>query len=135
MSQLRNQLQSTRRGYDAIVYPGDLAADVLRRRWQTHIRRVLWSVPFAAAAAVALVIVLHQPGKIVTPEKPSDVIAAVVPTELLAPASPGLPGEASLIPAESSLLPPTQSLLAPAVPSLWETSTSDTTEPSTKESV
>lgn len=135
MSELRNQLQSARREYQAMVYPGDLAADVLRRQSRTRIRRVLWSVPFAAAAAVALIIALHQPGKIVTPETPSQLTVAVAPTELLAPASPGLPGESSLMPAESSLLPPTQSLLAPAVPSLWDTSASDTTETNSKESV
>ncbi|MGA2497845.1 MAG: hypothetical protein ABSH20_08895 [Tepidisphaeraceae bacterium] len=135
MSELRNQLRSARREYEALTYPGDLAGDVLRRQSRTRIRRVLWSVPFAAAAAVALAIVLHQPGKVVMPDQPAPVIVVQASTDMLAPVSPGLPGEASLIPPEPALLPPTQSLLAPAVPSLWETTTSDTTESNSKESV
>ncbi|MFI5381483.1 MAG: hypothetical protein ACHRHE_19470 [Tepidisphaerales bacterium] len=134
MSDLRNQLQLGRREYQAIRYSGDLAADVLRRQPHIRWRRFWWAVP-AAAAAVALAIMLHRPVKIILPDQPSPVIVAQVSADLLAPVSPGVPVEASLIPPEPALLPPAQSLLAPSVPSLWETTTSDAAEPTTKESV
>ncbi len=136
MSELRKQLRGFAREYAELRYPGDLAADILRR--QSRSRWMRWAAPLtmAVAAAVAVAVLLHRPDVVVRPVSgPEPEAVADVTMELLAPETPGLPGEATFVPSEAVLLPAGQSLLAPVVPSLWETSSLDITNPNTKEPV
>lgn len=55
MSELRNQLEQTRRAYVAARYPGDLADDVLMRHEHSTLR---WLAASAASSAVAAALVL-----------------------------------------------------------------------------
>ena len=54
MSDLRNQLDSARREYESIRYPGDLGAEILPPL--RHTTRRIWN--FAAVAAIAAMVVL-----------------------------------------------------------------------------
>ncbi|MCC7351337.1 MAG: hypothetical protein IT446_12285 [Phycisphaerales bacterium] len=122
MRQLRQAVERGREAYQAVRYPGDLAAQVLGRRQSWR-----WVLPMGgmAAAAAALVITLwpHHPVSAPQPPQPVATVAGMATPSpqtsdslLAMPGMPELPSGIELMPKYQALSPQLGAMTFPSYP-------------------
>lgn len=119
MRQLRRTVERGREAYQAVRYPGDLAAEVLGRR-----RSWRWVLPVGGlAAAAAAVVVILWPQRPVSAPLPPQPVATVVTSAhqttdglLAMPGMPELPSGIELMPQYQEMSPQLGVLTVPSYP-------------------
>jgi hypothetical protein len=105
MSELRRELQGARERLRRETYPGDLAADVLRRVSGPRRRLAYWiggAVASAVAAGVAIMLLVHPHGTTAPPSGPTGVWPGTL-ARITPPGPPEMPSGIPLTPSYQSV--------------------------------